>query len=190
LPLEDVAQAAYRARNLPPGLEPGLEATSFYNPKSLSFPSGAHLCVVEVDRHTGEVHPLDYFAMDDCGRVINPLLVEGQIQGGIAQGMGQALWEELIFDENGQVLTGEFMDYALPRAARTPRYHCTRSETPTDANLLGVKGVGESGTIGATPAVVNAVIDALAPFGVKHIDMPLKPEKIWETIHASTVILK
>jgi carbon-monoxide dehydrogenase large subunit len=183
LPLADVAQAAYRARNLPKNVEPGLEAVSFYNPRSLSFPSGAHVCVVEVDRDTGEVQPLEYYAIDDCGRVINPLLVEGQIEGGIAQGLGQALYEELVFDENGQVLTGEFMDYTLPHAAHTPRYHCTRSETPTQANLLGVKGVGESGTIGATPCVVNAVIDALKPFGVKHLDMPLKPEKIWRAIH-------
>jgi carbon-monoxide dehydrogenase large subunit len=180
--LAEVAQAAYRARNLPTGVEPGLESISFYNPRSLSFPSGAHLCVVEVDVETGEVQPTEYYAIDDAGRVINPLLVEGQIQGGIAQGIGQALYEELVFDENGQVLTGEFMDYALPHAGHTPRYHCTRSETPTTANLLGVKGVGESGTIGATPCVVNAVLDALAPFGVKHIDMPLKPEKIWRAM--------
>ncbi len=185
--IDEVAQAAYRARNLPPGVEPGLEANSFYNPRSLTFPSGAHLCVVEVDRDTGEVKLLDYYAVDDCGRVINPLLVEGQIQGGIAQGIGQALYEELLFDENGQMLTGEFMDYALPHAAHTPPYHCTRSNTPTQANLLGVKGVGESGTIGATPAVVNAVMDALAPFGVLHLDMPLKPEKLWKEMRKAEV---
>jgi len=122
---------------------------------------------------------LRYVAVDDCGKAINPLLVDGQIHGGIAQSIGQALYEEAIYDEAGQLVTGELMDYAIPKAHQCPHFETERTETPTDVNPLGVKGVGEAGTIGATPAIVNAVIDALEPFGVTHIDMPLKPEKIW-----------
>jgi carbon-monoxide dehydrogenase large subunit len=179
---EDVVKAAYKAYNLPRGMEPGLEATSYFSPPDYTYPFGAHVCVVEIERETGEVQIVKYVAVDDCGRVINPMMVEGQVQGGIAQSIGQALYEELVYDENGQLLTGTLMDYAVPKAAQLPRYLCDRTETPTPVNPLGAKGVGEAGTIGATPAVVNAVVDALAPFGVRHLDMPLKPEKVWKVL--------
>jgi len=175
----EIAGAAHRAASIPEGFEPGLSATASFEPKNFTFPFGTHVCVVEVDRETGDVRFVRYIAVDDCGRVINPMLVDGQIHGGIAQAIGQALYEEAVYDEAGQLLTGELMDYAIPRAHQCPRFETERTETPTDVNPLGVKGVGEAGTIGATPAIVNAVIDALEPFGVRHIDMPLKPEKIW-----------
>jgi carbon-monoxide dehydrogenase large subunit len=130
----------------------------------------------------GEIHPRGYFAVDDVGRVLNPLLVEGQILGGIAQGAGQALWEEHVYDENGQLITGELMEYALPKAHFLPWVETESTETRTPVNPLGAKGVGEAGTIGSTPAFVNAVVDALRPFGVRHLDMPLKPEKIWKAM--------
>ncbi len=175
----EVAGAAHRAASIPEGFEPGLSATASFEPKNFTFPFGTHICVVEVDRDTGDVKFLRYIAVDDCGNVINPMLVDGQIHGGIAQSIGQALYEEAVYDEAGQLVTGELMDYAIPKAHQCPRFETDRTETPTDVNPLGVKGVGEAGTIGATPAIVNAVIDALEPFGVRHIDMPLKPEKIW-----------
>ena len=184
---DDVVKAAYRARDLPRGMEPGLEATSYFSPPEYTYPFGAHVCVVEVDAHTGEVRFLRYVAVDDCGRVINPMLVEGQIHGGIAQGIGQALFEQVVYDESGQLLSGSLMDYAVPKAGQLPRYICDRTETPTNVNPLGVKGVGEAGTIGATPAVVNAVLDALVPYGVRNLDMPLKPEKIWKAIRKEEV---
>lgn len=180
--IQQVALAAHLASNLPPDTEPGLSATYFFEPKNFTFPFGAHICIVEVDRDTGDIRIKRYVAVDDCGKVINPLLVEGQVHGGIAQGLGQALFEEVVYDENGQLITGTLMDYAVPKAHQLPRYELDRTETPTDVNPLGVKGVGEAGTIGSTPAIVNAVIDALRPFGVKHIDMPLRPEKIWRVI--------
>ncbi|MCZ6449584.1 MAG: xanthine dehydrogenase family protein molybdopterin-binding subunit [Deltaproteobacteria bacterium] len=177
--IQQIALEAHLATNLPKRMEPGLSATSVFEPSNFTFPFGTHICVVEVDPKSGEVTVKKYIAVDDCGKVINPLLVDGQIQGGIAQGIGQALWEGVVYDENGQLLTGSLMDYALPKAKDLPRLELARTETPTPVNPLGAKGVGESGTIGSTPAVVNAVVDALAPFGVVHIDMPLMPEKIW-----------
>ena len=179
LSFAEVAGAAHRAANIPEDFEPGLSASASFEPKNFTFPSGTHVCVVEVDRDTGDVRILRYVAVDDCGKVINPLLVEGQIQGGIAQAIGQALYEEAVYDEAGQLVTGELMDYAIPRASQCPRFETDRVETPSPVNPLGAKGVGEAGTIGATPAVANAVIDALAPFGVRHVDLPLKPEKLW-----------
>jgi aerobic carbon-monoxide dehydrogenase large subunit len=180
----DVVKAAYSAKNLPPGMEPGLDATSYFSPQNFTFPFGTHVCAVEIDKETGEVEIVKYVAVDDCGRVINPMMVAGQVYGGIAQGIGQALYEEAVYDENGQLRTSELMDYVLPKASQLPVYTCDRTETPTNVNPLGVKGVGEAGTIGATPAVVNAVMDALAPYGVNNLDMPLKPEKIWRALHA------
>ncbi len=177
--IQEIALEAHLATRLPKRMEPGLSATAFFEPANFTFPFGTHICVVEVDPKNGGVAVKKYIAVDDCGKVINPLLVDGQIQGGIAQGLGQALFEEVMYDEDGQLLTGSLMDYALPKAEDLPRLELARTETPTPVNPLGVKGVGEAGTIGSTPAVVNAVIDALAPFGVVHIDMPLKPEKIW-----------
>ena len=177
--IQQIALEAHLAKNLPKKMEPGLAATAYFEPSNFTFPFGTHICIVEVEPENGQIHLKRYVAVDDCGRVINPLLVEGQIHGGIAQGLGQALFEEVVYDENGQLLTSSLMDYALPRAEDLPRLELARTETPTPVNPLGAKGVGEAGTIGSTPAVVNAVVDALAPFGVTHIDMPLKPEKIW-----------
>jgi carbon-monoxide dehydrogenase large subunit len=176
-----VAEAIF-ARSLPAGIEPGLTEHCVFEPPNYTFPFGAHIAVTEVDDETGEVKLRNYFAVDDCGRILNPMLVDGQVHGGLAQGIGQALWEELIYDENGQVVTGTLMDYALPKAHQFPWFETSNTETRTPVNPLGVKGVGEAGTIGSTPAVVNSVIDALRPFGVRHIDMPLKPEKIWKAM--------
>jgi carbon-monoxide dehydrogenase large subunit len=177
--IQEVALAAHVAQNIPPDFEPGLVATHFFEPKNFTFPFGTHISVVEVDKETGELKILRYVAVDDCGKQINPLLVAGQVHGGIAQGLAQALYEEVIYDENGQLLTGELMDYAVPKAHQLPHYECDHTETPTDVNPLGAKGVGEAGTIGSTPCIANAVIDALAPLGVQHIDLPLRPEKVW-----------
>jgi aerobic carbon-monoxide dehydrogenase large subunit len=179
LTIPQIARQAHGAKNLLKGAEPTLSADSTFEPANFTFPFGTHVCVVEVEPETGNVEIKKYVAVDDCGKVINPLLVDGQVQGGIAQGLGQALYEGVVYDENGQLLTGSLMDYAVPRAANLPRFQLARTETPTPVNPLGVKGIGEAGTIGSTSAVVSAVVDALAPFGVSHIDMPLKPQKIW-----------
>jgi carbon-monoxide dehydrogenase large subunit len=181
----ELVMAAYTARNIPPGFEPGLEATHFFEPSNFTFPFGCHICAVEVDPETGEVKIENYVAVDDCGKVINPLLVDGQIHGGIAQGMGQAMWEEAIYNDDGQLVTGTLMDYAVPKAHLLPEFTLDRTVTPSPVNPMGVKGVGEAGTIAATPCVVNAVCDALAPLGVRHIDMPLKPERVWNAIRAA-----
>ena len=178
-----LAQAAYVAKDLPANLEPGLEASSFFEPKNCTYPFGTHIVAVEVDRSTGEVKIVTYVAVDDCGHQVNPLLVEGQVQGGIAHSLGQALFERTVYDENGQLLTGEFMDYPLARAKDIPDYVLGSTITPSPSNPMGVKGVGEAGTIGATPAIANAVMDALAPLGVRHLDLPLLPEKIWRAIN-------
>jgi len=180
----EVVQAAYMAKTLPVGFEPGLEATTFFEPSNFTFPFGAHVCVVEVDAETGDVRLRRYVAVDDCGNVINPLLVDGQVHGGIVQSLGQALLEEAVYDENGQLVTGELMDYAIPRAADVPHLETARTVTPSPVNPMGVKGVGEAGTIAATPAIVNAVVDALRPLGVRDIQMPLKRERIWEILQA------
>jgi carbon-monoxide dehydrogenase large subunit len=170
---------AFMGDKLPPGLEPGLDATRRFEPPNFVFPFGTHVCVVEVDAQTGEVKVVKYLAVDDCGRLLNPMIAEGQVHGGIAQGLAQALFEEVVYDDNGQLLTGTLMDYAIPHAEQVPHYELDHTVTPTTVNPLGIKGIGEAGTIGSTPAVANAVIDALAPFGVAHIDMPLRPEKLW-----------
>jgi aerobic carbon-monoxide dehydrogenase large subunit len=183
----DVTAEAYLAKNLSAGIEPGLEASAFYEPENFTFPFGTHIVAVEIDRDTGQVSFKKYVAVDDCGPQINPLLVEGQVQGGIAHSIGQVLFEHTIYDENGQLLTGEFMDYALPRAADIPEYRLGSTVTPSPHNPLGVKGVGEAGTIGATPAIANAIIDALEPLGVRHLDLPLTPERVWRAIHQHAV---
>ena len=182
---EVVAEAIF-AKQLPPGIEPGLTEQCVFEPSNYTFPFGAHIAVTEVDGETGEVQLRNYFAVDDCGRVLNPMLVDGQIHGGLAQGIGQALWEEHVYDENGQLLTGELMDYALPKAHNFPWFDTVSMETKTPVNPLGAKGVGEAGTIGSTPAIVNSVVDALRPFGVRHVDMPLKPEKIWRVLKSAS----
>lgn len=181
--IQEIALAAHLAKDLPPDTEPGLSATYFFEPKNFTFPFGTHIAVVEVDRETGGIKFLRYVAVDDCGKVINPMLVDGQVQGGIVQSIGQALYEEVVYDEQGQLVTGTLMDYALPRASHIPTLELDRTETPSPVNPLGVKGVGEAGTIGATPAIVGAIVDALAPYGVKHLDMPVKPEAIWKVIN-------
>ncbi len=183
--LMEVAGAIFTAKSLPAGLEPGLEATSFFEPQNFTFPFGTHVCVVEVSPQTGDIQLQRYIAVDDCGKVINPLLVDGQVHGGIAQSLGQALLEEAVYDENGQLVTGELMDYAIPRAADVPRFETARTVTPSPVNPMGVKGVGEAGTIGATPAIVNAVVDALRPLGVRDIPMPLKRERLWALFQKS-----
>jgi carbon-monoxide dehydrogenase large subunit len=180
--LAQVAAASYRAMKLPPHTEPGLVATHFWEPPNFAFPFGAHIVISEVDRDTGRVQILRYVAVDDCGNIINPLLVDGQVHGGVAQGLGQALYEQAVYDENGQLITGELMDYALPKATMVPWIESAHTTTPSPVNPLGVKGVGEAGTIGASPAVVNSVVDALSDLGVRHIDMPLTPEKLWTLI--------
>ncbi len=182
IPWAELAGAAYIAKSLPPGVEPGLEASSFFEPQNFTFPFGTHICAVDVDRDTGQVSISDYIAVDDCGTPINPLLIEGQVQGGIAHSIGQALFEQTVYDENGQLLTGEFMDYPLPRASDIPDYKLGHTVTPSPVNPLGVKGVGEAGTIGATPAIANAVLDALEPLGITHLDLPLTPERVWRAI--------
>jgi carbon-monoxide dehydrogenase large subunit len=178
----DVVTVAYNAVKLPPGMEPGLDVTRFFEPSNFTFPFGTHVCVVELDEETGEPKVTKYVAVDDCGNIINPLLVEGQVHGGLVQGIAQALHEEVVYDENGQLLTGSLMDYAIPRAHDFPEFELDRTITPSPVNPLGVKGVGEAGTIGSTPAVVNAIVDALAPFGVTHIDMPVRSEKVWRIL--------
>jgi carbon-monoxide dehydrogenase large subunit len=178
----EAVSAAYVAKSLPPGMEPGLDATTFFEPTNFTFPFGTHICVVEIDRETGEVKLVKYVAVDDCGNVINPLLVDGQVVGGIVQSVGQALFEEAVYDSEGQLLSGELTDYAIPRAADLPWMETARTVTPSPVNPMGVKGVGEAGTIGATPALVNAVVDALAPLGVTHVDLPIKREKIWQLL--------
>src|SRR5579859_539943 len=178
LNLRQIAKKAY-TDELPVEIEPGLEAVSFFKPPELTYPFGAHLAVVEVEPETGAIRLRSYFSVDDCGPRISPLLVDGQVHGGLAQGIAQALLEEVIYDENGQLLSGSLMDYALPRAAQFPSFVLDKTETPTPLNTLGVKGIGEAATVGSTPAIVNAVLDALKPFRVRQLDMPLRPEKVW-----------
>ena len=184
LGLGDVALQAYLAHNYPDDLEPGLSATTFYDPANFTYPFGTHVCVVEVDTETGSIELLRYAAVDDVGNVINPMIVDGQLHGGLAQGIGQALWENAVYDDSGQLVSGSLMDYALPKIHNLIPFELDRTTTPCPHNPLGVKGVGEAGAIASPPAVVNAVVDALAPFGVTHIDMPLTPEKVWRAVNA------
>ena len=173
------------AHQLPEGMEPGLEETTFYDPANFTFPNSAHIAMVEIDRNTGEVKLTHYTSVDDVGNVINPLIVEGQMIGGVAQGGGQALWEHGVYDDSGQLLSGSMMDYAMPRADGFPTILTDRIETPSPHNPLGVKGAGEMGTIASTVTVANAVMDALAPLGIRHVDMPLTAEKLWKAIQSA-----
>ena len=179
----EVAGYAYVPVPLPPGLEPGLSDEAFFEPANNTYPFGCHISMLEIDRDTGEPRLLKLVAVDDAGNLINPLIVEGQIHGGLAQGIGQSMIEEAVYSEDGQLLTGSYMDYAMPRATDFPRFEMHATVTPTPVNPLGAKGVGEAGTLGSTPCIVNAAVDALAEFGVKHIDMMLRPEKLWRIIH-------
>jgi carbon-monoxide dehydrogenase large subunit len=180
--LAEVATEAYMPQDLPEGMEAGLDEISFYDPSNFVWPFGAHACITEVDVETGRVDVIRYIAVDDCGPAINPLLIEGQIHGGIVHALGQALYEQVVYDENGQLVTGTFVDYALPSAADVPSFETDRTETPSPTNTLGVKGVGEAATIACSPAVVSSVLDALAPLGVKELDMPLTPMRVWNAI--------
>ncbi len=177
---QKVAAAANTSNTLPPGIEPGLETTTFFEPEACTFPFGTHICVVEVDKETGEPQLTRYVAVDDCGKQLNPLLVAGQVHGGIVQGVGQAMFEEVVYNEDGQLLTATFMDYAMPIAPELPSFELDHTVTLTTVNPLGVKGVGEAGTIGSTPAVAAAMADAL---DVANVDMPFKAEKLWRIIH-------
>ncbi len=178
----EVSMAAYIPENLPEGMEPGLEELAFYDPENFVFPFGAHACIVEVDPDTGNVDVVKYAAVDDCGPAINPKIIDGQVHGGIVHAIGQALFERIHYNEDGQLVTGNFADYAIPSAADVPSFDLDRTETPSPVNSLGVKGIGEAGTIAASPAVTNAVIDALRPLGVTFINMPLGPQRVWEAI--------
>jgi carbon-monoxide dehydrogenase large subunit len=180
--IQEVADVAYSREELPDDVEPGLEATSYYDPPNFVFPFGTHVAVVEVDPDSGEIAFERYVAVDDVGNQINPKIVEGQIHGGVAQGIGQALYECAVYDDNGNLLTGSLQDYAMPKAEHVPEMGTESTVTPCPHNPLGVKGVGEAGTIAAPPAVVNAVVDALAPFGIDTLDMPLTPERVWNAV--------
>lgn len=181
--IQEIALMANVAWNLPEGMEAGLEATSFYDPPNFVYPFGAHVAVVEVDPATGQVDLKRYVAVDDCGPQINPVIVEGQVHGGVVQGIGQALWEEAVYDDTGQLLTGTLSDYAIPRADRLPDIEVLNTVTPSPHHPLGVKGIGEAGTIASTCTVYNAVRDALGPFGVESLRMPCTPERVWRAIH-------
>jgi carbon-monoxide dehydrogenase large subunit len=180
--IQDVALHSYLAWSMPKDVEPGLEATSFFDPSNFVYPFGTHVAIVEIDPGLGTVKLVRYVAVDDCGPVINPMIVDGQIHGGIAQGVAQALWEGAVYNSEGQLLSGSLMDYAIPTAGVLPSFETARTETPTPVNPMGLKGIGETGTIASTPAVVNAVVDALSPLGIRHLDMPLTPERVWRAI--------
>jgi carbon-monoxide dehydrogenase large subunit len=184
--IADVALAVFAAHDLPDGIEPTLDSEATFDPTTFSFPHGTHLCAVEVDTETGEVAIRKYACVDDVGTVINPLIVEGQVHGGVAQGIAQALFEEARYDNDGNLLTASFADYTIPSAADLPEILSDRTETPATSNPLGVKGVGEAGTIASTPAVVNAVVDAIRPFGVNDVPMPCTPERVWRTLQEAT----
>jgi carbon-monoxide dehydrogenase large subunit len=179
---KELALQAWTAHNLPDGMEPGLEATYVFDPENFSWPAGTHIAVVEVDTETGAVDLVRYIAVDDVGKVINPNIVDGQIHGGVTQGIAQALFEEAIYDEDGNLITGSMVNYMVPSAAELPSYELGRTETPSPTNPLGAKGVGETGTIASTPAVINAVVDALSTRGVTDIEMPATPERVWRAI--------
>ena len=182
--LDKVARAAYQPRQLPAGLEPGFSETAAFVPPAVTFPNGSHVCEVEIDESTGSVRVTRYTVVDDVGRMVNPMLVKGQIHGGIVQGLGQGLAEVLAYDDAGQLLAGSLLDYAIPRADELPLFEVDSHEVPTRVNPLGAKGVGEAGTVGALPALLNAVNDALAPLGVRHLDMPVTPERVWRAMRA------
>jgi aerobic carbon-monoxide dehydrogenase large subunit len=183
--IQEIALAAFTAHALPDGVEPSLDSDATYDPDNFSFPHGTHLCATEVDTETGQVSIRSYVAVDDVGKVVNPLIVDGQVHGGLAQGIAQALFEEAIYDEEGNLTTTTMADYLLPSAADLPHFTTDRTETPAMTNPLGVKGVGEAGTIASTPAVVNAIVDALRPLGIQDITMPCTPERVWRAIQAA-----
>jgi carbon-monoxide dehydrogenase large subunit len=179
----EVAFQAYVPHNFPLDvLEPGLEESAFYDPKNFAYPAGSYVCEVEIDPDTGATEIASFHAADDFGQIINPMIVAGQVQGGIAQGIGQALLEHCVYDKDGQLLTGSLMDYCLPRADNVPFFNIDTTRTDCTHNPLGVKGCGEAGAIGSPPAVINAILDALSEYGVRDISMPATPEKVWRAI--------
>jgi carbon-monoxide dehydrogenase large subunit len=185
MPIQAIAFEAFSAHNLPDGVEPNLTAEASFDPPNFTFSFGTHVCVVEVDEETGRVALLQYVAVDDCGNQVNPMIVEGQVHGGIVQGAAQALFEEAVYDDHGNLLTSTLADYLVPSAAEMPNFTTGRTVTPSPTNQLGVKGVGEAGTIGSTPAVINAIVDALAPLGVTDVAMPASPQRVWQAIQAA-----
>jgi carbon-monoxide dehydrogenase large subunit len=184
--LGEVAKASFMPARLPPGMDLGLSGAAIVAPDKATFPNGCHVSEVEIDRDTGKVAVTGYWVVDDVGRMLNPMLVKGQIHGGIAQGLGQALLEEVVYDrDGGQLLSGSFMDYAMPRASDIPDIEAAANEVLTASNPLGVKGAGEAGAVGALPAIMNAIADALAPLGIDHLDMPATPERVWRAIQSA-----
>jgi len=184
--LADVARATYTPGALPPSIEPAFGERAAFAPVRPSFPNGSHACEVEIDPETGTVTILRYCAVDDVGTIMNPLLLDGQIHGGIVQGVGQVLMENIVWDATGQPVAASFLDYAMPRADTVPSFELATNVVPTNTNPLGVKGVGEAGTVGALPCVMNAIVDALAPLGVRTLDMPATPERVWRAIQEAT----
>jgi carbon-monoxide dehydrogenase large subunit len=180
--VQAVAFEAFTAHNLPDGVEPNLSAQVTYDPPNFVFPFGTHVAVVEVDEETGEVTLRDYAAVDDCGPQVNPMIVEGQLHGGIVQGVAQALWEEAVYDDDANLRNASLLDYLVPSAAELPSFKLDHTVTPSPTNELGVKGIGEAGTIGSAPAVINALVDALSPLGITDITMPARPERVWSAI--------
>jgi len=185
MPLAAIAFEAFTAHDLPDGLEPNLEAQVPYDPPNFSWPFGTHVCVVEVDEETGSVDVVKYVAVDDCGNQVNPLIVDGQVHGGVIQGLAQALFEGVVYDDDGNLVTSTLADYMVPAACDVPPLVLDHTVTPSPTNPLGVKGIGEAGTIGSTPAVVNAVVDALRPLGVTDVPMPMSPMRVWEAIRSA-----
>jgi carbon-monoxide dehydrogenase large subunit len=183
--IQEIAGAAALGYDLPEGMEPFLDDTSYYDPPNCTYPFGTHICVVEIDAETGKVDVQRYIAVDDVGRVINPMIVDGQVHGGIAQGVAQVLWEGAVYDENGQLTSGSMMDYAVPKASFLPDFELDRTVTLSPVNPLGVKGAGETGTIASTAATINAVVNALSHLGVRHVDMPTTPERIWRILQSA-----
>jgi carbon-monoxide dehydrogenase large subunit len=182
--MAEIALATFAAHNLPDGIEPTLDSDATYDPVAFSFPHGTHLCAMEVDTETGRVTMRKYVCCDDIGNIINPLIVAGQVHGGLVQGIAQALWEEAVHDDAGTLVSASFVDYLVPTAADTISFDIDHTTSPSTTNTLGTKGVGEAGTIASTPAVVNAVVDALRPFGVNDVRMPCTPERVYKAIHA------
>jgi len=184
--IQDIAFAAYT--NHPAGMEAGLEAVSYYDPPNMTYPFGSYICVVDIDKGTGEVKIRRFIAVDDCGNIINPMIVEGQVHGGLTMGMAPAMYEEMIYDEEGNLLTGSLMDYLLPTAVETPKWETAKTCTPSPHHPIGAKGVGESATVGAPPAIVNAVVDALSHLGVRHMEIPITPPKVWKVLKEKGIV--
>ncbi len=183
--IQEIAFALDLAFDAPEGMEPYLDETAYWDTPNCTWPFGTHIAIVEIDEQTGAVELTRYVAVDDVGNEINPMIVAGQLHGGIVQGIGQALWERAVYDDDGQLLSGTMMDYALPKASWLPELELDKTVTPTDVNPLGVKGVGEAGAIGSTAAVANAVIDALSPLGIRHLDMPYTAQTVWRAIQGA-----